>query len=159
MLQVMTSRFGLLRVPADRLLHFPHGLCGFEDKHSFFILEQEGTGGRLRWLQSCDDGSLAFLVTAPHFFWPEYRPSFQRSDLNALGLERAEDGVLLAILTVPGSLKRATANLRAPLLLNEATRQGGQLLCLEEYATRQPLGQSLIVPEEVAHAGAHAASR
>ena len=157
MIRIDSSRFGKLEVPEDRLLHFPRGLFGFEDKHRFFLMEQQGTEGRLRWLQSCDDGQLAFLVTAPHFFWPEYRPTFPEGDLEALGLSKAEDSIMLTILTVPGNLKDATANLRAPLVLNEERRQGAQLICLEDYSTRQPIWVKAAPSKEDGHAGAHAA--
>ena len=138
-LRIETSRFGALEVPPERLYDFPEGLLGFERVAQFALLEHPGGGG-IEWLQAVSRPSLAFVVTDPRPYFPDYRVPVRREDLAGIGLEDPAEGVVRVILWVPDDPLQATANLQGPVLLNPRTRRGRQLVLDEgPYTTRHRL--------------------
>jgi flagellar assembly factor FliW len=126
---VASDRFGLLEVPADRVVGFPSGLPGFPDCRRFALVEGNDTG-ELHWLQSVDRPEVAFLCAVPWAFFPEY--AFELPDADAAALEIAgnagPDLVVLVILTTHPEDRRITANLRAPVVVDVGSRRGRQVV-------------------------------
>jgi flagellar assembly factor FliW len=92
------------------------------------------------WLQSIDDPSLAFLSVVPWAFFPDYEPVIDDVEQSALGLERAEDAMVLCLLSVQRDTDKITANLLGPLIVNANTRRGRQVVLAESgYPVRAPL--------------------
>ena len=130
-----TSRyFGTLDYePEADLLTFPRGLAGFEDHHSWILLD--GKTGSIKWLQNIEDPALALPVTAPDAVKPDYEARISEDDLQAVGVKEWDsDGlVMLVVLTIPQTAPwDMTANLRAPILVNADTRQALQAITLNE---------------------------
>lgn len=128
-MRVTTERFGDLDVAADRVLTFPDALPGFTDAHRFVLVEVEGNEV-FYWLQSVDDPSLAFLCAVPWSFFPDYEPLVPDDDQASLELEQAEDAMVLTILTVNREINEITANLLGPLVVNQKTRVGRQVVLI-----------------------------
>ena len=121
---IHTTRFGTLPVDESRVLTFPDGLPGFETCRAFVLVPHPVADGAVpspfQWLQSTEDGGLAFLAIDPVLVFPNYAPRLPSSELSALELE---DGPprLFALLTVPkGDPRGITANLMAPVVVNAA---------------------------------------
>ena len=132
-----TSRFGRLDVPEEKILTFSDGLYGFGDCHRFIVLEIGGGIPGLKWLQSVDDGALAFVIADPAVFWPNYRPEVPKADLAEMGLRSVEEGIVMAVCSVPETPRGMTANLQAPLVINPADRKGRQVvLSSPEYGLK-----------------------
>ena len=70
-MQVRTTRFGTVEIAEDRVIHFAKGLLGFGEHKRFCLLEPQEDSAFF-WLQSIDDPALAFVVTDPSFFVPEF---------------------------------------------------------------------------------------
>ena len=70
-LRVATTRFGAIEVPAAEAVLFDDGLLGFPDAQRFALISVDDNTD-LFWLQSIDDGTLAFLTTSPWVNFPEY---------------------------------------------------------------------------------------
>jgi flagellar assembly factor FliW len=102
-------------------------MAGFPD-HRRFALVELGDDGLLCSLASLDDPGLRFLVVPPAPFFPDYAPEVDDDVVAELGISTAEDVLLLVVLTAGDSLATTTANLAAPLLVNHATRRGGQVV-------------------------------
>lgn len=100
---------------------------GFPNLHQF-VLVRVTEEGVLYALTAVDNPSLRFLVVPPAPFFPDYAPEIDDQSLRAL---RAADPARLHILLVvtagdtPGS---STANLMAPVILNEANRTAIQVV-------------------------------
>ena len=102
-------------------------MAGFPD-HRRFALVQLGDDGVLCSLASLDDPGLRFLVVPPAPFFPDYAPEVDDDVASELGFGAADDVLLLVVLNAGDSLATTTANLAAPLLVNHATRRGGQVV-------------------------------
>jgi flagellar assembly factor FliW len=111
---------------------------GFPDLRQFTLVRLDETGV-LSSLSSVEDPSLRFLVVPPQVFFPDYAPEIDDATATSLGLERAEDALLLVVVNPGDAAGTATANLLAPVLVNVVTRQGGQVVLDEDLPIRAPL--------------------
>jgi flagellar assembly factor FliW len=126
-------------VDAEQLatLSFPHGLLGFED-HTAFAVVPVDDDGVYSWLQSLSDPELAFLATSPHYFFADYSPDVNDSDLEELDLRDALETLLLCLLTIREDA--ITANLLGPVVVNTRTRVARQVVLSDaRWSTREPL--------------------
>ncbi|MFQ5654710.1 MAG: flagellar assembly protein FliW [Planctomycetota bacterium] len=135
-----TRRFDEVTVSEDRILSFDRGLVGLPDTKRFVFLHAEGTPGPFFWMQSVDDPALAFVVTEPQLFFPDYKVVLGKAEQQELGIGRCEEGLVCVILVVPDDPSRISANLRGPIVINMERRVGIQLvLAGEEYPVKAAL--------------------
>ena len=138
-MRVPTERFGELEVADERVLDFPEGLPGFREARRFAMVEVPDNDVFF-WLQSIDDPALAFLCTVPWPFFPDYEPELPETDQEALGLTEATDAMVLCLLTVRREEQEVTANLLGPLVVNQRTRTGRQVVLADStWPLRAPL--------------------
>lgn len=104
---------------------------GFPDA-SRFALVQLDDDGILCALTSLDVDGLRFLVVPPTPFFPDYAPEVDDDVATRLGLSRAEDALVLLVLTAGETLATSTANLVAPLVVNRSTRQAAQVVLADQ---------------------------
>jgi flagellar assembly factor FliW len=138
-MNVVSTRFGTLDVPAESLLTFPSGLLGFPEWTSYVILDHD-TDAPFKWLQCVEEASLAFVIVDPSLFNEDYQVTISqeaRGELEANGTDELGLAVILTILSDDPSAM--TANLRGPLLMNLRTRLCKQLVLSENYPTRYPV--------------------
>ncbi|HBT79104.1 MAG: flagellar assembly protein FliW [Selenomonas sp.] len=123
-----TLRFGPIEVEDEKVIHFPEGIPAFEQEHEFVIIPYDEESPYV-FLQSLKTPDLAFLMTMPFIFFPDYEFELDDENQQKLGLERQEDMLLYVLLTIPqGRVQDMTANLVAPLVINVANQQGRQLV-------------------------------
>lgn len=122
-MKFQTTRFGELDVDESRAIRFPLGIPGFPKAQRFVLLEYRD---HIKWLQSLDNADLAFIVTDPFAFFPDY--SFVVDDATERFLEVSDPAsvVVLVILTV--GQNEVTANLKAPIVINSSAFVGVQVL-------------------------------
>ena len=140
-MQIETTRFGAIDIEEGRVLTFPEGLPGFEGCRHFALLPH-GDSSPFEWLQSVENGTLAFLAMKPHQIFPDYAPRVPSAELEALGLDKGMHGPhLYTLLTVPqGDPNGITANLMAPILINPASRHARQVIVNnDDYGLRHRL--------------------
>ena len=70
-MKVETTRFGTVKVPEEKVISMSHGMLGFADKKRFCIIQHKEESP-LFWYQSLDDPALAFVITNPWLFKPDY---------------------------------------------------------------------------------------
>ena len=129
-------RFGRLEIPETDVLHF-EGLPGFPDTRHFALVAHDREG-IFAWLVSLDDPTLAFVVSDPWQFYPDYEPSLPGTLLAQIGAKTREDVEVLVMVTVREG--RPTLNLAAPLVLCAPARRGAQwILDDARLSARQPL--------------------
>ncbi len=138
-MQLKTSRFGEVTADDSAVISFPEGIVGFPDVRRFVIFDgPEGTP--FKWLQSTERPELAFVICDPALFKPDYQVSATRGDLAGLKLEKPEDAVICAILSIPADPWKMTANLLGPVVFNAEKKLGKQLvLSGPEYTTKHPV--------------------
>lgn len=136
-MQVRTTRFGTVEIAEDRVIHFAKGLLGFGEHKRFCLLEPQEDSAFF-WLQSLDDPGLAFVVTDPSFFVPEFSVPIRAEQLGELSLKRLEDAQVFVIVNKVD--QTLTGNLQGPLVINTLNRQGEQFVLAEKrWTTRHPL--------------------
>jgi len=135
-MQVVTKRFGTLEVDPENIVTFPEGLIGFPDCTDFVVVDYQVAGDCVRWLQSVTEPALGFVTLDPKAVFPDYDPEFCPQDLEPLEA-KPDELVLLAVVTVPTDIRRMTANLQAPLVINPKKRVGRQVITTSpEYTTK-----------------------
>ena len=140
MRKVNTLRFGEVEVAEDKVVHFADGIPAFEDEHEFVIVPYDEESPYV-FLQSLTTPDLAFLMTMPFVFFPEYEFELDDENQDKLGLTRQEDMLIYTLLTINGGkVKDMTANLMAPVVLNTANMQARQIvLDRSSYTTKHRL--------------------
>ena len=135
-MRINSLRFGELEIPEESVLTFPEGLWGFADAQLFCLLPY-AVGHPMRWLQSLENPALAFVTVNPLEFFPDYEIVLAESDREALGLEQAEDALVLALLTISHDRGAITANLAGPIVINTRARRARQIIVDDpRYSTR-----------------------
>ena len=114
------------------------GMAGFPDAQTFALVEVP-QAAPLFLLRSLDQPGLEFVVVPPGAFFPAYAPEIDDASADRLQLTDAADALLLIVLTVGDSLATSTANLLAPIVINQRTRQAAQVVLQEEHPLRAPL--------------------
>jgi len=138
-MKIQTSRFGTLDVSEETLLFFPSGLVGFPACRRFVVLEA-GEDSDYQWFQSVDEPSLAFVIVEVHLLQPEFQMDVPDEGLAELDMNPNDPMSILAVVTIPsGEPIQASANLRAPLVVNLRSRKGKQIILHESIPLRYPL--------------------
>ncbi len=109
-------------------LEFENGLPGFPDVQKFALIHTELAQEPFSIMRCLDADDLEFVVTPPALFFPEYEPVIDDSTVSRLGIESADDVLLLSILTIGDSAAEITANLMAPVVINTKNRKAAQTI-------------------------------
>jgi flagellar assembly factor FliW len=152
--QISTTRFGNITIDESRVIQMKGGgILGFEHLKRYVLLTQNEKIPFL-WLQSIDDGSIAFVVINPFIVTPEYDLLISNNDTRFLEIESPEDVVLLSIVTIRSNPFKVTANLRAPLVINQKNRFGKQVvLDNSDYSIQHSLTVDSVSTEGSLHEG------
>jgi flagellar assembly factor FliW len=122
------------------VITFAAGLPAFPDAHRFALVSRGDPDGPFSLLQSLDDGGLAFVVTHPAPFFPDYTVDLDDDDAAAIGLDDADDALVLLIVNVAGEPHGATANLMAPVVVNRRSLLAVQAVMVDDdHSVRTPL--------------------
>ena len=139
MIKVKTSRFGEIEVDQKDVITLPAGLIGFPELKQYVLLDHD-TDSPFKWLQSVDDGVIAFVLINPLLFKPDYMVEVTEAEVSDLKLDAEEDAVISVIITMPSNPQNMTANLKAPLIFNLKNRFGKQIILNNSnYTTRHSI--------------------
>ena len=126
-MKVNTTRFGELTVNNEDIINFSEGLLGFESLTQFFVVDP-GDSTLILWLQSIEDASIAFPIIEPKIFKPDYVAKLLPADMAAVKLESITDAKIYSILTIPSDITTMSANLKAPIVINNAKKIAKQIV-------------------------------
>lgn len=136
---IHTSRFGVITVTAEDVIQFPEGLLGFNELHKFVLLD-DPADEIFAWLQSCQEPGIAFPLLEPELFASNYKVQLTKHDMEILGLKSTEGIRSFSIITIPADPTQMTANLKAPIVINVATRVARQCVLQDNsLAIREPI--------------------
>lgn len=114
------------------------GLAGFDGAERYALVELPDASP-LFLLRSLDVEGLEFVVAPPMVLFPDYAPELHDSAVDALGITEAADVLLLVMLTVGSGIETATANLLAPIVINQRSRVAAQVVLQADWPLRAPL--------------------
>jgi len=136
-MNVETTRFGMVEVDDDRVIHFSAGLLGFSSYKQYVLLQPDDEGVFF-WLQSVDSPDLAFVVSDPTLWVDGYEAAIRPEQMGDLGLSATEDAQVFVIVNKYG--QTLTANLQGPLVANTKNREAMQLVLAEKrWSTRHEI--------------------
>lgn len=126
-MEVNTTRFGTLTLEEEKIINMPKGMLGFPDKKRFVMLTHREDSPFL-WYQSVDDPGLAFVVTSPSLFHPDYDVDFTDAiEAMSWDTDKKESILLYVVVNIPrGCPEKMTANYIGPILINQEKCQAIQ---------------------------------
>ena len=122
------ARLGRRCIDADKVIHFPRGLAGFENERDFILL-QIRPDAPLLILQSVTTPVVGLLVADPYsFFDKSYAPQVSEAEKQLLSIESLDQAALLVTVSIPaGAPEKAVLNLTGPIVINFEMRVGLQI--------------------------------
>lgn len=139
-MEIKTTRFGNISVQDEKVIRFPKGILGFSQNRRF-VLFPHTEGSPFYWLQSLDDGDVAFVVMNPQLVKQDYTINVEESVLEEIEAEESNALDVICIVTIPNNQpEKMTINLLGPIILNADKRCAAQVVCPEEnYSHRHPI--------------------
>ncbi len=153
---IETDRFGSFDTKDNKMIEFPLGIPGFEELHSFIILEIAQTKP-IYWLQSTENKHIALPVILTFEVLDDYYIDIRENELEDLFVESQNDLLVMNVVVIPENVEAMTVNLAAPIVIN--TRRGiGKQIIVDAQALpiRWPVYDAImksLLKEEVQDAG------
>ena len=140
MRKINTRRFGELEIEDQDIIRFADGLPAFEEEHEFVVLPYE-EGTPYMFLQSLTTPELAFLMTDPFVFFPDYSFELDDTNMEKLGVEAMDDILVCTLISIPATgIANMTTNLLAPVVINRHSREARQVVLEKtQYTTKHRL--------------------
>ncbi len=121
----------------DVVLDFGGGIPGFPSSRHFTIESLAAELQPFCVMRSVDETGISFVLVPPGALFPDYTIEIDEQHVANLGLETADDAVVLAIVTLG---EPPTANLLGPLVVNRRTRAAAQVVQYQSsYRAAEPL--------------------
>lgn len=143
-MKIQTAYMNELEINEADIIHFQHGLPGFEEERQFIMLpiSEESI---FQVLQSVKTKELAFIVTSPFIAVKDYSFDLEEATIEALQIQDVHEVAVLGIVSLKDTLATSTINLTAPIVLNMTNNQAKQIILdNSEFMIRHPLN----IPKE-----------
>lgn len=132
-----SSQLGTVEVDESTIINFAQGIPALENCTQFKLFHNaDSDTPSVFWMQSLDDAGITLSVTHPSQLGVRYEVELSDEEVSRLALSTPEDAVILVLLyqeqqEQPASeshpaLGELKANIRNPLIINLASRQGLQ---------------------------------
>lgn len=130
--ELKTKHFGTVYYADEDVIHFIHGLPGFEDNKDFLLIHHE-ENSPFFWLQAIDPPEIALLVAEPWDYIQNYEFGFDEKEHKELKIkENGENILILNVVVIPEDYRKMTMNLLAPIVINTDEKLGKQIILDKE---------------------------
>jgi flagellar assembly factor FliW len=137
-MQFESTRFGVVETRDEAILTFSESLPGLPGQRWALLGQSEDSP--FFWLHSVERSDLALPVTNPWLFFGDYEVRVPDEDVRRLGLDSADDALILCVVRASEHLAEFTINLAGPIVVHKATLSGRQIINdAGGYSVRQPL--------------------
>lgn len=126
-MKIETKYLGEVVIEQENIIRFEDGLPGFNDEVDFVLLDL-AENEAFQILQSVKTSNLAFVVTNPHLYYPEYEFKLEQPVIEALKIESEKNIAILSVLTLKDPFKESTINLQAPIIINNDNKSARQYI-------------------------------
>lgn len=138
-MNVKTKFFDEVQCNKEDIIHFMHGLPGFQDYHDFVIINEDDQSP-IYFMQSVDEKNLCFLITSPYSLAEQYTIDLSDAIVDELKIEEEGDVAIYTILNTNSIDNHITANMICPLIVNTKNHLAGQGMIINtHYQLRQPV--------------------
>jgi len=142
-MKIKTSRFGEIEIDKDSIVTMPDGMLGFSEIKQYVLVKHDEKSPFI-WYQAVEEPGLAFVITDPFAFFPDYEVGLTQEDLDALDCHDTRDLAVFVVVVIPENAEQMTANLRGPIVINTANRIARQVVLTDErYSPNQSLIQAI----------------
>lgn len=132
---VIETRFwGSLDIQEDAVVHLAQEILGFPGLTRWVLLPGSPNSPFL-YLQSVEEREVAFVAIDPLVVVPNY--AIPEEDGQEFGPQ--EEWAVLCLCTISKERQEALVNLRSPIIVNQRSRQGGQVILSVPYPFQHPL--------------------
>lgn len=144
-MKIQTAYMNDIEINEADIIHFQHGLPGFEEERQFILLPIS-SDSIYQVLQSVNTKELAFIVASPFMATKNYSFELDEATVETLHINDEKEVAVLGIVTLKETLASSTINLKAPIVLNTTNKQARQvILDNSRFTIHQPLSN----PKEV----------
>ena len=132
-----TKNFGNINYDPDRVIAFPEGIPGFPESKRYLLMSESADEDMFFWLQSIDEGDVAFTLMDVYKVLPDYDPKVEEEQMAELGEISDTPLLIYNIVVIPDYIRHMRVNLRAPVVINLNTGLGKQVICdNDDYSIR-----------------------
>lgn len=132
----------MIKITEDKIINMPYGMLGFPDQKQFVIIQHK-ENSPFFWYQAVGDPALAFVITNPLFFKPDYQVNYEQTvkEMSWNGEMSANHLELYIVVNIPkGAPQKMTGNFIGPILINNKTNQAVQIVIADSiYTHNSPL--------------------
>jgi flagellar assembly factor FliW len=132
-MKIATKFLGEVEIVEQDILTFEHGLLGLEEEREFVLLPIDADLP-LALLQSVQHVEIGFVVAYPFAFKKDYSFDISEEDREQLQIDKQEDVLTYAIVTMKETFQESTINLLAPVILNIDKKLGKQIVLQDNKA-------------------------
>lgn len=142
---INTKFLGEVEIKESEILTFEQGLPGFPDNTKFILLALDADLP-LALLQSTEEAAISFIVAFPYAFKKDYAFDLSEEDKEQLQIESEDDVLAYSIVTLKESFADSTLNLLAPVIINNRTKQGKQIVLQdnEQHPLRFQISEAVL---------------
>jgi len=137
--RILTRDFGEVEVSPKNIVDFVQPIYGFEKLRQFVVIQDKNIGEHFVWLQSIEDQNVCFILTDPAIVTKKYPPKLSEDYIRILKKNKLKDPKYWTMTVIPESFKDATVNLKSPVLIDQETQKGMQIILDDDYPLRHPL--------------------
>lgn len=127
-MKLKTKFFGEILIDKEKIIMFEDGIPGFENLKKFLFMTDSKENSPICWLQSIDEIDIVFTMVDFLSIVPEYKPIVEINQVESLGEFELDDLLIYNIMVIPEDIKKATVNLKAPIVINYKNKKGKQLI-------------------------------
>ena len=138
-MKAVTRLFGTINVADEKIITMEKGMIGFPNLTHFALIfdeEKKDKKFKIMWLQSMDDGEVAFPVADPIQVKEDYQPMVNEAIIAPLGEMTPDNTYILVTVTVPKKVEDFSVNLKAPIVINTDSNKGAQVITEDDYPVK-----------------------
>ena len=144
MQKLTTFHFGEIEYDEQKIIHFPDGIPGFPDDKRFLFMSEQEDEDTFFWLQSVDNGDVAFTLMNVYGILPNYDPQCDEEEMKELCDITDAPVEIYNIVVIPEDAKQMRVNLMAPVVINMEAGLGRQVVCMnDDYPIRYYIFEEL----------------
>jgi len=148
-MKINTSRFGEIEINEDLIFNFIEPILGYDSLQKYVLVDNQ-PDSPFKWLQSMENGDVAFPVTFPTYFGIDYQFVIPEDKSKKLELTGADNLITFNIVCIPqGKPEESTINLAGPIVVNAENKNGMQLVLTNtKYTVKHKLFDEKVLKQQ-----------